>query len=531
MTGLDQFELVLGLLTVSVLLSAVAPHLRLPPAAAFVLGGMALALVPGTPAIVLDPELVLVLFLPPLLLSSAFTTVWRDFRAQLAPIMVLAVGAVVFTTATVGWAAKLIVPELSWAACFTLGAIVSPPDAVAAKAVLQRLRLPRRLVTILEGESLINDATGLVLYRFAAAAALTGSFSGGQAAASFAGLAVGGVAIGLGAGMLTDLAFRRMRDPFHVIITSFLVSYASYIAAERLHVSGVLAVVCCGLVMGWRQHATLSADVRTQARAVWEVVTFALEALVFVLIGLSLRGVIERLGVGEATLRLGLPLTLGVTAVVILSRFALIYPTVYLWRVLPGGRGGATPAPAVPLVLSWAGMRGVVSLAAALALPTAFPGRDVILLATFGVILATVLLQGTTLGPLVRRLGLAGAPEVEATLPGEAARAHVMAEIADWLESIKDPGTGAVAHPILAGEYRRRSEITARLAADMEALRPKRDAHFDMWLQGVAQGRRALLALHREGRIHDSVLHAIESELDQEEIHLRTVAGLREGAH
>ena len=560
MTGIDQFELLLGLLTVSVLLSTVAPYLRVPPAAAFVLGGMALAAAPGVPTIVLDPDLVLVLFLPPLLSGSAFTTVWRDFRADLGPIMALAVGAVVFTTATVGWVAKMMVPELPWAACFTLGAIVSPPDAVAAKAVLTRLPLPRRLVTILEGESLLNDASGLVLYRFAAAAALSGTFSPARAAGTFLWLAIGGVAVGLLAGFLEDALFRRMRDRHHVIITSFLFAYASYIVAERLHVSGVLSVVCCGLVLGSRQHATLSADVRMQALAVWQVVIFALEALVFVLIGLSLRGVVERLGMGQAALAVGLPLTLAVTASVIASRFLLVFPAVYFMHLFPRRRRSARTPAAVPperlrpgwdrvlarsrassrvkqnaradstsvetaLVVCWAGMRGVVSLAAALALPQNFPGRDEILLATFGVILATVLLQGTTLGPLVRKLHLAGS-DIDATLSSEAARAHVMAITADWLQAVLDPVTGEPAHPFLLRDYRRRADITARFLKETETMRPVRDAHFAMALSAVAQCRSALLALHRESRIHDTVLAAIEAELDLEELHLRRLGGL-----
>lgn len=528
MTGLDEFELLLGLLTVSVLLSTVAPYLRMPPAAVFVLGGMALALVPWTPHIELEPDLVLVLFLPPLLMASAFTTAWRDFRADLGPILVLAVGAVAFTTATVGWAAKLIMPELSWAACFTLGAIVSPPDAVAAKAVLTRLALPRRLVTVLEGESLINDASGLVLYRFAAAATLSGTFSPGVAAASFVWLAAGGVGVGVVAGYLADRCFRRMRDRYHVIITTFLFAYASYIAAERLQVSGVLSVVSCGLVMGWRQHETLSADVRVQATAVWEVVTFALEALVFVLIGLSLRGVVARLGVGDATLSVAMKLTLGVTAMVVISRFLLVFPATYILELLPHRRRGAgRPPVSIPLAVSWAGMRGVVSLAAALALPEAFPGRDPILLATFGVILATVLLQGTTLGWLVRVLGLSGtgSDAGAAALSGAVARARVMGAAADWLESVRDATTGEPAHPMLLREYRRRAEITARLVTEAATLRPIRDAHFEMALLAVAQGRTELLKLHRDGQIHDRVLEAIEAELDLEELRLRRLGG------
>lgn len=234
MPAVTLFELVLFLLVAALALSLAAERVRLPPAVALVLGGMALALVPRLPALDLDPDLIMVAFLPPLLLASAYFTVWRDFRAELRPILLLSVGAVAFTTALVGVAAHLAMPPLPWAACFALGAIVSPPDAVAAKAVLQRLALPHRLLTILEGESLVNDASGLVLYRFAVAAALTGAFSGAEAAASFAWLAVGGIGAGALCGLAVLAAARRLSDNRMMIAVTLLVSWASYVLAERL---------------------------------------------------------------------------------------------------------------------------------------------------------------------------------------------------------------------------------------------------------------------------------------------------------
>jgi len=532
MSGVDQFELVLALLMVTVLLSTVAHRIHLPPAAAFVLGGMALAVIPGTPAFEVNPALIMVLFLPPLLQSSAFLTSWRDFRSQMRRILMLAVGAVAFTTFAVGWVAKLVMPDLSWAACFALGAIVSPPDAVSAKAVLQGLRLPRRLVTILEGESLVNDASGLVLYRFAVVAALSGTFNAGEAALSFVGLAVGGIMVGAVFGYAINLVYRRMRDPFHVVISSFLVGWTSYIVADRLQVSGVLSVVTCGLIMGWYQHDLLTAQTRMQAMAVWRMVEFVLEALVFVLIGLSLRGVLARMGMMDAAFGVAIPLTLTVTAAVIVSRFVWVYAMVYLPRLSPAVRR-RTPGPpsSVAFIASWAGMRGVVSLAAALALPAGFPGRDDILLATFGVILATVLLQGTTLGPLARALRLTAIVEKEETLTEHAARAHVFAASADWLERVTDPETGVVVHPMLLNEYRARARATTRMVEDQEGTQPRRHAHFDMALQVVAVGRAELIKLHRAGRIHESVLQGIEAEFDLEELRLRRLGGFEAGGH
>ncbi|MFL5251896.1 MAG: cation:proton antiporter, partial [Rhodopila sp.] len=222
MSPVGRFELVILLLAVIMVLELAARRLRLPPAAAFVLGGIALALIPGTPDVELDPDLALVLFLPPLLQASAFFTVWRDFRANLRIILQLAVGAVAFTTLIVGIVTHLVIPSLPWAACFALGAIVSPPDAVAAKAVLQDLRLPHRMVVLLEGESLVNDASGLVLYRLAVAAALTGAFSLSSAALNFITLSAGGIIVGLGFGALSSLLFTKLRDPTLNILASFL---------------------------------------------------------------------------------------------------------------------------------------------------------------------------------------------------------------------------------------------------------------------------------------------------------------------
>ena len=318
------FELVLLLMALVVPLEIVARRLHLPPAAALIVAGMALAFVPVRHEVQLDPDLMLVLFLPPLLMSSAFFTVWRDFRANLSLIAALAVGAVVFTTFVVGVVAHWMVPGLPWAACFALGAIVSPPDALAAKAVLQRVSLPPRTMVLLEGESLVNDASGLVLFRLAVAAALTVSFSLGQAVLSFAVLSVGGVAIGLILGRVATALLSRLREGPLIAVGSLLTAWASYIAADRIGTSGVLSTVACGLVMGWKQHELLSAAARTSTRAVWDAVEFVLESLVFVLIGLSLRSVLHDLSGSIAPL---VPAVAAVTAAVVLSRFVWMFAT------------------------------------------------------------------------------------------------------------------------------------------------------------------------------------------------------------
>jgi CPA1 family monovalent cation:H+ antiporter len=527
-TTVSRFELILFLMAVVLGLELVARRIRMPPAAAFILGGIALALIPGTPDIELDPDLALVLFLPPLLLASAYFTVWRDFRANLRIILQLAVGAVAFTTFGVGVVAHWVEPSLPWAACFALGAIVSPPDAVAAKAVLQGLSLPPRIAVLLEGESLVNDATGLVLYRFAVAAALTGAFDAGQAAVSFVSLALGGVVAGIAFGWLVTFLLGRLRDPTLSDIASFLAAWAAYIVGEALHVSGVLATVACGLVMGWRQHAVLSAVTRTQALAVWNVIVFILESLIFILIGLSLRGVLLRLG-GDWHSILGLlPAAGAIIAAVIVTRFVWILPATYLPRALIPALRRRDPYPplAVPIVMSWAGMRGVVSLAAALALPDDFPGRDFILATTFAVILVTVLVQGATLAPLIRVLGLSGfALARPKTLPEAEARARMAAVQLAEVERQSAGAEETPRHPRLLEQYGYRARAAARFSEAAGGLIDQRRDHFTVVLAAVAAGRTELLRLHRAGSIHDTVLHALEQELDLEEMSARRHLG------
>ena len=522
MTPVARFELLLLLIAAIIVLELAARRLRLPPAAAFLLGGIGLALVPGAPEAGLDPDLALVLFLPPLLMASAYFTVWRDFRANLRIILQLAIGAVVFTTFVVGVVVHAVMPSLPWAACFALGAIVSPPDAVAAKAVLQGLRLPPRIVVLLEGESLVNDATGLVLFRLAVAATMTGTFSVWEGVGSFALLAVGGVGVGLAFGFLSVRVLQRLRDPNLTITASLLLAWASYVGAEAAHVSGVLSTVACGLVMGWRQHDVLSAVARTQARAVWDVLVFLLESLVFILIGLELRGIVQRLGLSPEAL--AWPISAVILAVV-LSRFLWIVPATYLPRLLVPRLRATDPYPplGVPVVMGWAGMRGVVSLAIALALPQGFPGRDFILVTTFAVILATVLVQGATLGPLIRWLRLPefaqpGPAGATLRLGEHAAHARMFQAQLDAVRALAVNEDGSVRHPRLLEQYTYRATASARFSQDYRELAGAKDEHFRVVLAAVAAGRAELMRLHRANEIHDSVLHRLEHELDLEEM-------------
>jgi CPA1 family monovalent cation:H+ antiporter len=523
MTAVSRFEIVLLLMAAIVVLEILARRLKLPRAAALILGGIGFAMIPGTPDIELDPDLVLALFLPPLLIASAWFTVWRDFRSDIRIILQLAVGAVAFTTLVVGVVAHLVQPALPWGACFALGAIVSPPDSVAAKAVLQKLPLPPRVITLLEGESLVNDASGLVLFRLAVAASLTGVFSASHAAFDFAWLAAGGVLSGAVFAYISMFVVKRIRDSDLTIVWSFLTAWISYIAAEKLGVSGVLSTVACGMIMGWQQHDILTAMTRTRSQAVWGIVVFVLESLIFILIGLSLRGVLTRLGGGDALIVL-LPPTAAIVAAVILARFAWIFPTTYLPRALIPSLRKRDPYPplAVPFIMSWAGLRGVVSLAAALSLPEGFPGRDFILAVTFAVILVTVLVQGTTLAPLVRLLtGVGFAPLNISELSEAQARARVaVAQLAAVEKQSLNPD-GSHRHPRLIEQYSYRVRASSRFSEETEALMPRRVDHFTTILAAISAGRQELLRMHRANEIHDTVLHAIEQELDLEEVNVQ----------
>lgn len=513
------FELVLGLLAAVVALHWLALRLRLPPASALMFGGGALAFIPGLPHVQVDPELVLVLFLPPLLMDGAYYTAFGRFRRHLPGILSLAVGAVVFTTLAVGVATRCLVPQLPWAACFALGAIVSPPDAVSARAVLQGVKLPRRLLALLEGESLLNDATGLVLFRFAVAATLTGMFDAGAAAQSFAILALGGVAVGVAAAALWIFIVRRLEDDMLIITCSFMLCWVAYIVGEAVHVSGVIATVSAGLMLGWWQHEIFPAAVRLQGNAFWRISVFVLEALVFILIGFSLRGVLDRVGgLDSVAARMLLP-ALGVVCAVTLSRIVWVFG---VDAILYAARGAGLKR-ARPLgwrqasVLGWAGMRGVVTLAVALSLPETMPGRDFMLVASFAVIIATVVVQGSTLGWLIRMVR-----PVDADPPAKVSLAGCEASISrakfDAVKKLAYDADGKLIHPQLLDIYTRRHAFTERYAADVEAAMQTMNPHMDVVLAAVAAGRAELIRIHREGLIEDETLHNLERDLDVEEM-------------
>lgn len=522
---MDIVEAVLALVAACIGLALVARRLAVPYAAVLVLGGMVLALIPGVPAVKLPPELALAFFLPPLLQGSAFRTDWRGFRSNLRPILLLAVGCVLFTAAFIALVARWLVPEMPWAAALALGAIVAPPDAVAASAVLQRLRLPRRVVTVLEGESLINDASALILYRLAVAAAAAGMVAPWEAVLQFLVVGIGGAALGVLVGRLAVWTVARLEDPMLETALSFLVGYASYLGAEALHLSGVIAVVATGLVLGQAQHTAFAPRTRLVARTVWEFLEFVLNSLVFILIGLQLNQILGRLA-GQGVWELA-GCALAISAALIVSRFLWVFPATWLPRQIPAiRRHDPMPSWRAVTIISWAGMRGVVSLAAALALPEDFPYRDLIVFLAFAAILATLVVQGTTLEWLICRLGVTlpahdgGVDPAEA----EARRAAAEAALSEIESRLEDPLEGAIAADLLH-EYRDRAGHLHRVAAGSGAAAAERAARRRIRLAALEASRQRLIDHHGDGHLHDEALAKLVQEVDLEELRIRQVLG------
>jgi len=528
MNNVEFFHSLLLLVGGAGALTWAAARLSIPPAVVLLLGGSAIALaggVVGHAGIDMDPNLVLAAVMPPLLMSSAFYTAWRDFRREVAAISSLVLGAVAFTTLAVAVVVHAAEPSLPWPACFALGAIVSPPDAVAAKAMLARAPLPPRLVTVLEGESLVNDASGLLLYQMAIAAALAGRFTATHAATVFAMLSVIGVALGVACGFAMTWVICRLREPMLSIVLTFLMAWGSYAIAERAGGSGVLSVVACGLVLGTRQHEAFDAHTRIKAEATWEAVVFALDALVFILIGLALHGIVARMEHASSMLDAGLRVALPATGAAVLARLAWVGLAIWLpSRVAAAaGRSHRPWQFGEAVVLGWAGMRGVVSLAAALALPAAFPARDLIVFSTFVVIFATLVIQGGSLGAVVRLVRLQRGRAQRTTMSELEARSHTFRASLDELEKRRAACPEADADIVqrLIDEYRIRVRSNENAHAQGAEHVARRERHLRLELDLVAVSRHALLTLHQQNRIRDPVLHRLEAELDLEELRLR----------
>jgi monovalent cation/hydrogen antiporter len=525
----EHVEIFIAALFVAVAgLNVIARWLDVPYPIPLVIGGLALGLLPGMPEIELDPDLVLTIFLPPLLYSAAFFSDLRALRSDVRAISLLSIGLVLATIAAVALVGHEVM-GLSWAMAFALGAIVSPTDPVAATAIMRRLGAPRRIVNIVEGESLVNDATALVAYRVALGAAVGGSFSALDAGLEFVGAAAGGIAVGLAVGFVIGEIRRRLNDPSSSNAISLLTAYAAFIPAEELHVSGVLAAVTCGVYMGWRAHEFASPQTRLQGYGAWEILTFLLNAALFILIGLQLPVILEDIdgrGAGELVGYAAL-----VSAVVIGARFAWLFTVPYILRAIDRrpSQVERRTGPAERIVTGWAGLRGAVSLAAALALPletdagAALPDRDLIQFITFALILVTVVGQGLTLPALIRRLGLrADADEEEA----EEIRARVAAAEAALARIDEVEGEGWAREDTMErarGLHRfriRRFEARRGEVEDGDGIEDRSRAYQRLMRELYAAQRASLVSLRNSGQISNDVMHRILRELDLEESRL-----------
>jgi len=524
MQVIHTVEIIFGLLVAVASLALLARRLNIAYPILFVIGGLVISLIPGLPRVRLDPELVFLLFLPPLLYPAALFTSWRDFHANLRPISMLAIRLVLTTTVAIAFVAHKLF-GLPWAAAFVLGAIVSPPDAVAATAITKRLRVPHHLITIIEGESLVNDATALVIYRFAVAAVVTGTFSLALAGLEFILVAAGGIVLGAAIGWLASLVQGRLDDPPVQTILSLLTPFAAYLAADKLGASGVLAVVTAGLYLGWRSPEIINPRTRFQVFPVWEMVVFLLNGLIFILIGLQLPDILENLS------RQSLPKVCWqaalLNAALIFVRIAWIFTTKHLPDLVRNNPAKNRPRSnwRHTAIVAWTGMRGVDSMAAAMALPlttnlgSPFPGRDLILFHTFSVILVTLVLQGLSLPLLIRWLrvvddGIAEKEELRARL--SAVHAALVR-----LNEFKGQCDERVLEGLRAQYENRLRELESGADAGKHFWQTPQAATYQRLLsEALFAERRTILQLRNDKVINDEVLRRIQRDLDLAELRL-----------
>ena len=521
-------ELMLVLLSVMAALVLLARRVQIPYPILLVAGGFALSFIPGLPRFRLDPELVFVLFLPPLLYPAALFMPWRDFQANIGTILLLAIGLVLFTMVATAWFAHQYA-GLSWGSGFVLGAIIAPSDAVAATAMAHQLRVPRRLITILEGESLVNDTTAFVAYRFAIAAVVTGSFSLAGASVKFVSAGIGGTLVGLAAGWLVTAIQRRLNDAPVQITVSLLTPFACYLAAEAIQCSGVLAVVVCGLYYGWRAPEFIRSHLRLRAFPVWEIIEFLLNGVIFILLGLELPDVIDALG--THSLKEATWLATVILIPVILLRIGWVFTITYLHCLL--GKLLRRPFDIPPwrhtALVGWTGMRGVDSLAAALAVPlvvqsgTPFPDRDMIFFLTFVVIFGTLIVQGLSLAPLIRWLGI----KDDRAWEKEERKARLKANQAALARLTDIAKTRTVNKPILqrlTAEYEDRIlQLENEVAENSEAVRGLYSKDFEQLAQAALDiESETILQLRNRRVINDEALRRIQRDIDLAQTRLRS---------
>jgi CPA1 family monovalent cation:H+ antiporter len=520
---MGDVEITLVALLISVVvLSAAARKINVPYPIVLVVGGALLGFLPiGMPEVELDPDLVLVIFLPPLLYSGAFFANLRDLRADLRAITLLSVGLVLATVVAVAAVAHALIDDLSWPAAFALGAIVGPTDPVAATAIARRLGVPRRIVSILEGESLVNDATALVAYRIAIKAATgTVAFSLMEASWEFLWKAAGGIAVGLIVGWVIAQVRKRLDDPLVENTIGLLSGYAAYVPAERLELSAVLSAVTVGCYVGWQAPKIASPATRLQGFGMWELLVFLMNAFLFVLMGLQLPVILDGLDTTEWPTLLGY--AAAVSGTVVITRLVWQHTIVFVTRTLDRresvrARRGTWQA---RTVVGWAGMRGAVSLAAALALAPDFPQRDLIVFLTFAVIFVTLVLQGLTLPLLIRWLGVTDDGSEEAHEDLKARLVATKAALARIDELLQEEWTrnDTLERMRQMYEYRKRRLAARTGKVEAEEDFEDRSFHYQTMVREVLEAqRREIVRLRNEGTISNDVMHRIERELDLED--------------
>jgi monovalent cation/hydrogen antiporter len=495
-------------------LAWIARRLGLPDPVALVLGGAALALIPGLPRIGIAPEIVFTVLLPPILYQAALHLPWGEFRESLRPILILAIGLVAATMAAIGLIAHWLIPSLPLGAAMTLGAILAATDPTAAIAIMRKLGAPRRVVTLVEGESIVNDATALVLFTLAIQAVSTGSFSIPAAIVQFFFVAAGGALVGLVVAALFELVHGFLEDSELEAVWGIILPFAAYLSADFVHTSGILAVLAAGMFRGWHSPEVLSARARLVGFAVADVVAFGLNSLIFVLIGLQLRGVVAALsGYGVRELAL---YSVAISAVLIVLRVAWVLGSAALANLFRSHQERPLTFPMMAIV-SWSGMRGMLSLAAALAIPQtigggeAFPARELIIFLTFAAIVITLLLQAVTLKPLMRAIGLESESNA---LPGEIAarREMAVAALKALRRRAREPSLSAAAAAslkALSAQYFAEAPASAE-AYDPAAQEARRRAQKDI----VAAQQQRLVLMRRRGGVDDQVFLRLQRELD-----------------
>ncbi|MFN7189214.1 MAG: Na+/H+ antiporter [Cyclobacteriaceae bacterium] len=521
---MEQLGIVVILLAIVTGLAQVTDKIRVPYPILLVVTGMAISFIPNLPAVVVSPDLVFLVFLPPVLYGAAWVTSWPDFKANRRPITLLAVGCVLFTTTLVAFVAHSIIPNFGWGEAFVLGAIISPPDAVAATAATKGLNLPRRIITILEGESLVNDATGLIAYRYAIAATATGTFIFWLASINFFYVAGLGILIGFAIGYIFLWVHKITPDnPTTDTAFTLITPYMSYLVAEEFHASGVLAVVVSGLFLSWNSDQIFKHQTRIQAWAVWDTLIFLLNGIIFILIGLQLPMILDNISEYPIWTLIGYGALISLTTIVV--RILWVFPGAYVPRWLSRRIRREDPANIrFVAVVSWSGMRGIVSLAAALALPLTFadgqpfPNRDLIIFLTFCVIFATLVLQGLTLPKLIKWLGIKATDEE--VHEEHHARLKLTAAAIEHIEE-----NYALLNSDVLNQIKTKYEIRLQRARKDSVQSRLNDeqvqAFHDVQRELIKIERAWVVQRRKDGQISEEVARKLSYELDLEETRLQ----------